>query len=331
MARTFSSQPLTPAGELRNLLADSEKLAVTIRGAGPDRVRELLIWLDRIADLFPELEAGGQNLQAERGRWETVQGAVRRHGPELLAELRPLGGLGALCAGLATPPPASNWWWRIDALLATQRQRRIRTTLTLIAGLLILIVGGYWLFNRLFPVDPIVVAVQQYRLDAEQALTRGDFASALNSYEAARAIAPNNPDVLAWLIVLADANNRPAEAAAALEQLQSLLPAPDLNAYLANAYIIANLPEKGLARAQQALAAQSDNVIALLAEGNAYIALGRPQEAIAALQAADAAAGAQGLTQHQVIARVRLADLLRMPIFPTPSPSATLRVSPAPP
>ncbi len=319
MARAVTPQSLTPADELRDLLEGSEKLAVNLRGSGPDQAAKLLDWLDRIAFLLPNLEANGVNLQAERGRWQAVQGSVKRHSRDLLAEMKATGGLEAARSRRSSPPPAANWWWQIDSMLAAERKRRILTWAAAVGIILVVVFGGYWLFNRLFPVDPIVAAVFRHHSDAEQYLSLGEIEPALASYEAAAALAPDDPELLAALVALYAATGREADAEAAMARLRPLLPVAEVDARLAAAYAAVGLFDQARTYAEQSLAVAPDLVAALITAADVSQALGRQAEAMAYLQRADVAAGDQNLIQIQAVVRMRLAQVMQQPLLNTPA------------
>lgn len=319
MARAVATQSLTPADELRTLLDQSERLAVDMAGAGPEQASRLLASLDRIAVLFPELEADGVDLQPERGRWQGVQGSVGRHRRDLLVALKPAGGLEAARAQRGSPPPEANWWWQVDAILAAEKKRKILTWATAIGIVVLVAVLGYWLFNRLFPVDPIVAEVYRLRNEAQQSLLIGDLQPALANFEAAAALSPDDPELLAWLVALYDATGRDADAQLALARLRPLGSEPEIDTLLAASYFGVQMLEEAKFYVDQALVIDPDQVITLITAADISQARGQIQEATAFLQQADAAAGAQNLTQEQAIIRIRLAQLLQQSLLPTPA------------
>jgi tetratricopeptide (TPR) repeat protein len=319
MARAVTVPTRTPADELRSLLDQSERLAVGMAGASPDQARQLLTALDRIVILFPELEAAGVDLQPERGRWQGVQGAVRRHRRSLQAALKPAGGLATARAQQPTPPPTANWWWQTDLILAAETRRKTLTWMAVTGGLILALALGYWLFNRLFPVDPLVAELYRLRNEAQQALIEGELAPALAAYETAAALSPDDPETLAWLSALYDAAGRDADAEAAQAQLRPLRPAFEVDSLLASAYLGLRWPDEAKIYIDQALAANPSHVISLITAADISQARGEIQEAMTYLERADEAAGAQSLFREQAVIRVRLAQLLQQPLLPTPA------------
>lgn len=323
MAHAISSSALTPADRLRFLLDASERRGVNIRGVGAAAAVELLHWLDEIDALFPALEAGGMDLAPERGRWQAVQGAVRRHERALRRELAAAGGLAALRAQQAPSPAPGQWWWRLDEL-ARQRQRRtLVRTLAALALLLLLLIGGLRLFNHLFPVDPAVAASFRLRAEGEQALRSGDMAAAIAHYEAARAAMTDDVDALAWLSVLYEiAGDEKAATAAATELARYLPPAAAL-ALQSSLFSSLGHGERALTLATAAIAADPGTVQAYLSLGSAYELLDDPAQAMAAYEQATLAAEQSGDQTLQAIARVRLAYLLQRGAGSNRAPAAT--------
>ena len=86
MAQTVKTGQVTPADELRESLAFSEKRVADVFGGG-DNALALLKELDRIAALWPVLEAQGMDLRPEAGRWETLQATVNRRAGAIVSDL----------------------------------------------------------------------------------------------------------------------------------------------------------------------------------------------------------------------------------------------------
>ncbi|MCX7853574.1 MAG: tetratricopeptide repeat protein [Caldilineales bacterium] len=326
MARAIPTSIVLPADELRHLLTAAENRSVNVRGLGPEAARELLTWFDRIAALFPALEAEGAHLEPERVRWEAVQAALRRHAAELLIELKPLGGLAAVRRSLPAPPPEEAWWWWLDRARQRRLRRQLLSVLAVFLALAALLAGGYWLFNRLFPVDPTAATVYRYKLEGQTAIAAGDLTNALAAFEAAAATAPDDLETQAWLAALYDVLGRESEASTRRERLQQTVAADPAQAAVVNddlaaAYLALGRPETALALVQEVLAAHPDRIQTLLLAGSVYESLGRIDEAMATYEQAAAVAAAQNKPEQLAVARIRLAQLLQArPFLPTPTP-----------
>ncbi len=314
MARAIPKQTRTPADELRELLDASYKTAVHSRSASAEELRQLLLDLDRIESLLPELEAQGADLRPERTRWQEVQGAVRRHAKHVLSGLQALGGLKALRQSLPAPPDRNErWWWWLDETLAARRRKRLRATLATIAGIAFLLVGGFYAFNHLFPVDENVSAAYDHKIKAEDFVAMGDLQSAVSELEAAYAYTPDDPDVLTFLAVLYDLTGQAEKAEPLLKKLHQEHPPGAVLSSLAQSYAMAGHTDKALDLALQAIAAAPDDPQGYLVAAMAFEAQGDNQQAITYYQQAAEKANASGEYQVEAFAKVRLATLLQMP------------------
>jgi Tfp pilus assembly protein PilF len=325
MARSISTTQLTPADELRRLLDDTEKRAVNIRGVGADRALELLHWLDEIDALIPELQAIGVNIQPELGRWQGVQGAVKRHSSSLQRELRPLGGLAKLRDEQDEPPPEDRCWWWLDVTGRRDSVERVRRTLLIITGIVVVLIAGVWLFQKLFPVDPAVQESYRLQTEAEQlTFDGGDPALILQKMEAAATLTPNDLDIQAWLVVLYEQQGQTDQAGAIRQQLLAAQPPSDVYTQLAQAYLQLGHYEQSLRAAEQAIAENPDDAAAYIAAGMAAAGVGDRVSAMSYLQEASDVAERTGNSELQAIARIQLAQLLQSPSFsagsPTPAP-----------
>ncbi len=314
MARAIQRQTRTPADELRDLLDASYKTAVHSRSASTKELRQLLLNLDRIDVLLPELEAQGVDLRPERTRWQEVQGAVKRHARNVLAGLRPVGGLKACRQSLPdTPDRDRRWWWWLDESLAARRRKRVRATLATIAGIVLLLVGGFYAFNQLFPVDENISAAYDHKINAEEFVAAGDLQSAVRELEAAYTYTPDDPDILTFLAALYDLTGQPQKAEPLLDQLYKEQPPGDVLSSLAQSYAMAGHLNKALELAKQAIAEAPEKPQGYLVAAMAYEAQGKNQQAIAYYQEAAEKANASGEYQVEAFAKVRLATLLQLP------------------
>ncbi len=319
MARSIPRQTRTQADELRDLLETSYTIAVNVRGAGADQARALLDHLDRIFELLPQLEARDVDLRAERVRWQEVQGAVRRHAGDLRAELAPLGGLRTLREALPSQPsPEERWWWWLDVTAQKNLRKRILITGAVIVGILALMVGGVWAFNKLFPVDPQVSIAYEHKSNADNLVLTGEFREALTELEAAYQATPDDPDILSMMAALYDLTDQEDKALPILRKLYDAYPPSIVDSNLAQAYSAAGAPEKALALAQQAIEEDPANPQGYLAAGMAYEARGDAEAAMDAYQKAAEAARAAGDYESEAFAKIRLATLLQKPALQTP-------------
>jgi len=314
MTSSSSKTQLTPADELRHLLDDAENRAVNLRGVGPGGATELLLWLDRIDALIPELEAIGVNIQPELGRWEGVQGTVKRYATNLQRELRPAGGLEQVRAEQPEMPPEDHWWWWLDVAGRKQTVKRIRSAALWVAGIAIVLIGGVWLFQTLFPVDPLVAESYRLQIAAEQLIMDGgDPTLVLQKLEEAAALTPDQMDIQSKLVVLYEEQGQPNRADAIRQQLLDTYSKSDVYAQLAQTYFGLGDHQQALEFAKIAIEANPDNAVAYMSAGLAAEALGDRMSAIGYLTEASEVATRNDDAELQAITRIQLAQILQSP------------------
>ena len=316
---------LTPADELRHLLDDAENRAVNLRGVGPDKATQMLLWLDRIDALIPELEAIGVNIQPELGRWEGVQGTVQRYATNLQRELRPAGGLEQVRAEQPEMPPEDHWWWWLDVAGREQTVKRVRNAALWLAGIAVVLIGGIWLFQTLFPVDPLVRESYRLQIEAEQLMIDGgDTGIILQKLEEAAALTPDQMDIQSQLVVLYEKQGQQDRAKAIRQQLLDTYSPSDVYAQLAQTYFELGDYQQALEFAKIAIEANPDNAVAYMSAGLAAEALGDRMSAVGYLTEASEVAERTNDAELQAIARIQLAQILQSPpksLGPyTPSP-----------
>ncbi len=311
MARSIPRQTQTRADTLRDLLESCYRTGVNISSVDAEQARALLDEMDRILALFPQIEAQGVDLRAERGRWQEVQGAVRRHAHELRAALAPMGGLKKLRGDLDEAPSPERWWWWLDVIAHQRRRKRIRNALAALAVIVLLLWGGVKVFEKLFPVDPAVAAAYEHKSNADNLVAAGKLSEAVIELEAARQADPDDLDTLSMLAALYQQLHQPQKAASLLQQLREAYPPSIVDSNLAQAHLIADAPQKALALALQAIEEDAANPQGYLVAGMAYEADGDVKQAMDYYQRAADVAHAAEDTQSEAFAKIRLATLLQ--------------------
>jgi tetratricopeptide (TPR) repeat protein len=313
-------------GDLRELLRQARSMVANLRGSGA-KAQDLLSLLDAIWDLFARLENSGADLRAEATLMESVEGSLRSQGALFLRELKAVGGLAALRA--AASPTRERWWWFLDEGLAEQRKGQSRRTLRTVGIVAAVLLVAVILYRFVFSSDSATTTVMEQKSQAENALTRGDLASAALAYRQAIEIEPDNPELHAWVGVLEEMQGNADAAAEAYTHAERLADSP------AHYYVLRGTARSGvgaldlaIADAQVALAIDPNSVEAYLLLAGLYETQGERGNAMQALERASELAEETGNAALVAAIRVRLGMMgQQAPELPTISVTASPAVT----
>lgn len=323
MAQALHSGQVTPADELRDLLAMAETRVANVRGSGDGAVT-LLKDLDRIAELWPLLEAQGVDLRSEAGRWKTLQASVERRAGPIVAELRKQGGIQVLRkrvhpAGTGAP------WWRLDEIVVKNRRAQLRRSAIVTAIILVVAFGLYFILNSL--VDPNVKESSRRITAGEQAVQQhGDWSAALVEFQAAAVATPNDYD--AWIRVgIADEQLQNEVAAQdAFGRARALLPSElEFLKARASGYFTFSMFDPAGQDLQAALAIKNDDAQAWYMAASVYESRDQISKAIDALTKASSYAEETNQDELVALSRYRMGMLMQRQSLPqdveTPTPT----------
>jgi tetratricopeptide (TPR) repeat protein len=299
---------LSRTDELRAALRALEERTVKLKSMDSATALLLLQDLDRAQTLFEQLEATGPDLTAERGRFESLQGSLKKGAGPLL---KALGGRIALAEHRPRPaPPAARWWWYIDRLVAERQRRRYRRIAITVVSVLVIVGGVVLAFNTILAPPPEIVA----RVDAENgaflAIDEGNFQAALEAVEAGLTKVPGEPRLTLFKGVLQENLGQEAEAAATFAQVRAAFGDPVT--YLlsrAQLRLRVNQPELAEQDVRAALEIEAELPGAWLILGQTLELQDRAFEAVQAYQRAGALALDQGDNEVVVLSRLALARL----------------------
>lgn len=300
----------------------AELLASRIRpGVSRDDLLALLERLDDIATGYRQLRVTSIDLRPELTQIETIHnilddqaGVVVRRlgGAEGLVELR-----------RQRQSTEERWWWYLDRRVAARRQGRIRRIAWMAGGAILLLAVLGFLYVRFLRPDEATRERYGYVLSGESALDRGEYEAALESYQSALEIAPDDPEANLMFGLLNEALEHPEEAAKGYARAEALYDSRALFlAVRSQKYTFVGWYEKAEADAQAAVEADDQLALAYCALGGAVEGQGRIREAIDAFQACADQARARDENELYVIAATRLGMLLQMP-SPLDSPVTT--------
>ncbi len=327
MAQAIRTEPITPADEVRELLTACEKFIPNIRGSHAAAV-EFLTQMDRIAELWPQLEAQGADLRPEAGRWETLQALVHKQAPALVREVKAAGGFEAL-RSRHHPLGQAAWWWYLDREVRQKRIQNARNAVLTLLGLALVAAAVIWLLNRLLPVDPNVQAAMTRQSQGERYLQEsGDYQAAVQAFQEALTFTPNDANLWLWLGAAQKKLGDNAAAEASFNRARQLT-SSTLDFYIQRGYVFsaAGLLDDALADINAALALDPEEPRAYLYLGGILELQGNLAEAIRAMERASELSEKRNQPQLTAIARYRLAFMyqqiqaqLPMPRTPTPTP-----------
>jgi len=317
MVKTLLQVKMTPADDLRSVLADCEGALGKLRGSG-EAALSILHGLDRMAELLPELETSGVDLRPERTRLTTLETQLRRKAGELLRELRASGRLAA--ARRVVQPDRARWWWYLDEEVRAARRRGVRKLLLSLVAVATLLTVGVLLYRRFLAPDPLTVRVRGLQFEGERLADEGNYASAVARFEEAQTLRPYDGEIHIWRGALYEITG-PAGKAAEIFKSARLLFTEATDFHIARGQIYLRLQQVEQARleAQGVLEEDPRSPEGHFLLGAALEFQGELGEAAAAYDHASRLAEERGQTELTALARVRMAFLLQQAVFPTPA------------
>ncbi len=223
------------------------------------------------------------------------------------------GGIKALrkqCHANGTDAP---WWW-LDVYVADARRSRIRRTVAIGGGAVLLAVLAYVLvFEVLFPVDPKVKeSARRVNRGDELVQDNLDWQGALAEFRAAAEATPDAYDVWLRLGVAQEQVGDEAGARASYDRARSLAGSElDFVKGRAATYLLFGLIDQADRDNQAALAIKSDDAQAWYQQASVYEARNQVQEAIAALEKASTYAEAAHQDELTALARYRMGMMMQ--------------------
>jgi len=312
MPRTVTSDAMTPADRLRELLTEAEIVVSNLKGAGEKAVR-LLQLLDEIESEQTKLSRTGIDLRPEEGRIVGLCSSLRRQKATFVCELRRGGGLAALRA--QRQPAEEAWWWFLDRDLAMERKKAARRYGLIALGVAILVVVGVVIFRRFFSPDSLVVEIYSNQTTGMDEIMRGNYAAAIPYFEQNLILAPDEAE---WPIRLGVLQQIAGDAGRSqvLFDLGRELSANDANFYLQRAQVYSeiNSHENALQDAEKVTRLDPSLPMAFLLLGRSHAGLGHNREAIAAYETVlEMTEDSKGNETIYVLAKIDMMQLYQAP------------------
>jgi tetratricopeptide (TPR) repeat protein len=312
MAHAIESRASSPANALRDALDKAERDIVSLNAS---TIESFLVSLDQIEQMFESLAQNQTDLRPEEVRWESLLNRLSSNPAPIAAAASRAGGMASL---RGQHPPAESFWWRLDEEVTRRRVQSVRRVGVTLGASILVVALVLWGVNFFFPPDPKAVLLSNVGSQVDMLVLEQKWAEALEVVEQAQTTLPNEPELLAWEIVLAEQLGDAGRAQTTLTRVQTILadqPAA-LWILLGNHRLqVGNLVGAEQA-AQFALALEPDNAQATFLLGGIKEAAGDTATAVDLFNKTFDLAESTN-PQLAVIARVRMGNLLqRLDPFP---------------
>ena len=196
MAHFIESHSSSPLAQLRQDLAEVEKLLVKVNSGHVVRALELL---DLCSESMYQLRQQGVDLKGEEGLWAGFEHKLHESAGQFVKASKPHGGLASL---RASHSGSTGFWWHLDDTFRSQNRRQVNKVLRwggLVAGVIAAI---YILLTYVFPPDEITVLVTSVVYDLESLVEAQDYKSALKLIEENLDAAKRSEELLIWAGIL---------------------------------------------------------------------------------------------------------------------------------
>jgi tetratricopeptide (TPR) repeat protein len=307
------SQARTPVDRVREALDQAERATSNSREANPQAL-ELLHLFDQIHRELHELEQRDVDVRVERSRFEAVQRQLDLHKRRFLTKM----GSTLEEEREKVEPAQARWWWYLDAAAAKQRRQRFRRVAAGASAVIVLLIG-VWLAYKRFLAPPPEVSQAFRRMETGRSqVTNGNLQAALEDFDAATELTPDDPEPWLWKGVLHDQLGEPAKAENAFATAEPLY--ETASGFVLNRgqiYLQAGDLEKAKADAGTAIDLDPRSGWGYYLRAGIAVAEGNYDASLADLERAAELAGKNGNGRLQALAASRRAQLMQMrPISP---------------
>lgn len=309
----LQQKTLNPGDELRDTLSRLETFQPRLKRLDQPDAVALLSGMDRAWQLLTALQTSGANIQSEQGRFDSVQGHLRK---AVKPVLKALGGPAALADQRPSPAPPKDeqWWWYIHEDVASQQKRQLKRLVmgvSVVSGLLLVV---YIALHTFLAPSPEAVARMDAENEALLAMDEGDAAAALAAIDNGLTVAVDDSSLLVMRGVFLELLNRQAEADEVFTRAQRLFN-DDPGFYLGRGqvYFRTNQPAKAEADARRAIELNESMAAGWLLLAQALEGQGQRFAAVNAYEQAGELALDSGQSEIVVLSRMALGRIMAMP------------------
>jgi len=256
------------ADEVRKAIRRLEIGVVNYRGKGRE-ILDVLDLRDEVEDALAALEHSGLDVRPEQSRLAFVDGKMDRYARKLLREM---GGPGVLArAREERQPPPDRWWWYLDQRLAEGIKRSVRRAVITVLAIFVVVGGGLLLADRLWGLSPEQKEARALVMEGERMISEGELEKAIETYEQALSLAPNDHEVLLYLGMLYEETGQQEQADETYSEARRAI-GDDVEFYvsLAQIHVITGKAERVIEVANEALALDEGSARAYYVRATGY-------------------------------------------------------------
>lgn len=294
----MTSQPLMP--QLRALLDKAEPFAL-VYAQHSDGARTFIGYLDRMMGLEAACTTAGLDIDAERVRIAALDGRARADAEGIMRAL-----------GDTPLPPESHYAAQLSALALTKRNIRQRRR-SLWAGVILVVAIAITYIIVTAPPSADIPAITNAAVARD---TAGAYALAQRELKQF----PNDPELLLWASVLAEAQGDTTTAAAYWQKTTAASQNPTALPYeRGNTRLLAhNIPAAQLS-VRELLSSEKTIPEGLFLQAAIAEAQGNIRDAVAGYEKASQAADAADRQEMVALIRIRMGGLMRFGVEATPT------------
>jgi len=308
------SQVRTPVDRIRKALDQAERAISDMSDAGP-QVVGLLRLFDQIERGLRDLEQRGVDTRAERTRFETIQGHLKQRKRRFLNQASR-----ALEEERKEIEPArAHWWWYLDEAAARERWRRLRRLIAGAAAIMALLTGAWLAYKQFLAPPPEVGEAFRHMEAGKSAVEEGRLRAALESFDAATELTPDDAEPWLWKGALHDQLGELAQAEDAFAAAEPLYETTfDFVLNRGRVYLQAGCVEGAKADVKVAMDLNPTSGWGYYLRAGVAVAEGDYDAALADLGQAAELAGENGDSTLQAMVANQRAQLMQMQPMPTP-------------